>query len=97
MSDPHDEQLRRELLDVLERLGADLDSLERVDDIPRLESFVEDASHLLIARARAAGASWSAIAGRLGVSRQAAHKRFTTEKPSRTGRVIELRFERRTK
>lgn len=91
MSSTRDKDLRTALFDVLERLGADLEPLERVEDIPRLEAFAEEAGRALIDGARSAGASWADIAERLGVSRQAVHKRFT----SRGGSIVELRFERR--
>jgi hypothetical protein len=41
----------------------------------------------LVARARAAGASWARIAAALGVSAQAAHKRYRDVKLDRTGRA----------
>jgi hypothetical protein len=40
-----------------------------------LEGFVDDFAQARIADARAAGASWADISERLGVTRQAAHKR----------------------
>lgn len=94
MADRREQELRTALLGELERLGAGLDPLRRVEDIPRLEAFIDDVGAALIADARATGATWADIAERLGVSRQAAHKRFSNGRRTRRGRVIELRFER---
>jgi len=48
-----------------------------------------------IADARALGASWAEIARRLGVSKQAVHKRFAANRRGRRrAMVIELRFTR---
>lgn len=41
----------------------------------------------LVARARAAGASWAQVADALGVSPQAAHKRYRDVKLDRRGRA----------
>ncbi len=41
----------------------------------------------LVAQARAAGASWAHISAALGVSAQAAHKRYRDVKLDRTGRA----------
>ena len=85
--------LRDALHGILRDLTADLPPLDAVEDIPVLEGFVDDYAQARIADARASGESWAAIAERLGVSRQAVHKRFTSTKASeRRGRVIELRF-----
>lgn len=88
--------LRRELHATLQEASAGLEPLELVRDVPVLEDFVEDLAQARIADARAAGASWAEISERLGVSRQAAHKRFSGwRKRSRgAGPIIELRFVR---
>jgi hypothetical protein len=89
--------LRSELYAALEGLSAELDALELVGDIPVVEGFVEDFSQARIADARASGASWAEISEQLGVTRQAAHKRFSVRRERRrgTGAVIELRFVRK--
>jgi ribosome-binding protein aMBF1 (putative translation factor) len=77
----------------LRELSAEHTPLDLVGDIPILETFVDDYADALIADARSRGASWSDIAGRLGVSKQAVHKRFTSGRAQRRGgAVIELRF-----
>ena len=89
-------RLRQELHAALQNLSAELEPLELVGDVPVVEDFVDDLAHARIADARAAGASWAEISERLGVSRQAAHKRFSGWRDRRrgTGSVIELRFVR---
>ena len=85
--------IRDSLHRVLRDITADMPPLDAVEDIPVLEGFVDDYAQARIADARAGGASWTAIAERLGVSRQAAHKRFTGARASeRRGPVFELRF-----
>jgi len=72
-----------------------LGGLDLVEDIPFLESFVDDYSDARIADVRASGASWADIAQRLGVSKQAVHKQFVTNRPRRRPTVVfELRFTR---
>ena len=92
VGDPRERErrLRQELHSTLKALSAGLDPLELVED------FADDLAQARIADARAAGASWAEISERLGVSRQAAHKRFSGwRKRSRgMGSVIELRFVR---
>jgi hypothetical protein len=96
--DPRERErrLRQELHATLKDLSAELDPLELVGDVPVVEDFADDLAQARIADARAAGASWAEISERLGVSRQAAHKRFSGwRKRSRgIGSVIELRFVR---
>ena len=79
----------------MQQLSGDTAPLELVEDIPILEAFVDDFADARIADARAAGASWADIAQRLGVSRQAVHKRFAGKRKRRTGPIIELRLERK--
>src|SRR5262245_33393111 len=83
-------RLRQELHALLQRLSADRSPLDLVEDVPVVEAFVDDFAQARIADARAAGASWAEISSRLGVSRQAAHKRFSGW--AKRGRVFELRF-----
>ncbi len=86
--------LRRELHAALQALSAELDALELVGDVPLVKDFVEDFAQARIADARASGASWAEISERLGVTRQAAHKRFAGQLGG--GRaVFELRFARK--
>lgn len=87
-------RLRQKLHSALQELSAGLDPLELVEDVSIVEDFAGDLAQARIADARAAGASWAEISERLGVSRQAAHKRFSGwRKRSRgIGSVIELRF-----
>jgi hypothetical protein len=95
MTDRERERLiRRRLHDLFERLSADRCPLDLVEDVTILEDFVDDFGQARIADARAAGASWAEIAGRLGVSRQAAHKRFSgwRRRSRGAGPIIELRF-----
>lgn len=89
-------RLRQELHSTLGKLSSGLDPLDLVADVPVIEDFADDLAQARIADARAAGASWTEISQRLGVSRQAAHKRFSGwRKRSRgIGAVVELRFVR---
>lgn len=86
--------LRRELHAVLVRLSAGRDLLDLVADIPVFEDFVDDLVQARIADARSAGASWADISARLGVTRQAVHKRFGGGRRRKRGLgpVLELRF-----
>lgn len=96
--DPIDDrasQIRDALHREMQKLSGDSAPLHLVEDIPILEAFVDDFADARIADARAAGASWADIAQRLGVSRQAVHKRFAAKRKSRTGPIIELRLERK--
>lgn len=87
--------IRAALHRTLQQLSIDTAPLDLVEDIPLLESFVEDYSDARIADARACGASWADIARRLGVSKQAVHKRFTAQRSRRRPTaVFELRFMR---
>jgi hypothetical protein len=92
--DERERALRSELHATLLGLSADLDALELVGDVPLLEDFVDDFAQARIADARASGASWAEISDRLGVTRQAAHKRFAGQLGGRRA-VIELRFARK--
>ena len=74
----------------LERVGREGDELACVEDIPVIEAVIGMLADECVARARSAGASWAEIAERLGVSRQAVHKRYG---PKSTKRRLELRVE----
>ena len=83
------ERLRRAVQDTLAD-AAPRDPLEALADIEVLEAFVFDYAQARVDDARAAGASWAQIAKHLGVTRQAAHKRFGVKKPRKA--AIELRM-----
>ena len=88
-------KIREALHRALHELSSESPPLDLIEDIPILEAFVEDATDARIADARSSGASWADIARRLGVSKQAVHKRFTAKRTGRRqGAVIELRFTR---
>jgi len=91
-----EEELRSDLHALMGRLSEGRRPLDLVGDVPLVEDFVDDFAHARIADARAAGASWADISERLGVTRQAAHKRFTGWRKRGRGLagVIELRFTR---
>ena len=84
-------QLRLTLDDVVAGVSAGLDPLELLDDITTVERFAVEFATERVASARAAGATWDDVARRLGVSRQAAHKRFGTR---RRGVHLSVRIER---
>jgi hypothetical protein len=96
MTEDRERRLRYELHSVLARLSEDRRPLDLVEDVPVLEDFVDDFAQARIADARAAGASWAEISERLGVTRQAAHKRFSgrRKRGRGIGGVIALRFTR---
>jgi hypothetical protein len=96
MTGERERQLRHEIHTLLTRLSAGRDPLDLVEDVPVVEDFVDDFAQARIADARAAGASWAEISERLGVSRQAAHKRFSgwRKRGRGIGGIIELRFTR---
>ena len=89
----------KELRDNLRRVLSDASNgrhpLDLLSDIAILETFVGDYTQARIADARAVGAPWSQIAERMGVSRQAVHRRFRG-KGNRLA-IIELRFTRDTR
>jgi len=86
--------LRRELHAALRDVSSGREPLDLVGDVPVVEDFVDDLAQARIADARAAGASWAEISERLGVTRQAAHKRFSgwRKRKRGAGPVLELRF-----
>ena len=95
MTESRQSRIREALHQRLHELSADVAPLDLLEDIPILEAFADDYADARVADARASGASWTDIARRLGVSRQAAHKRFTAQrKAPRRRAVIELRFNR---
>lgn len=86
--------IRHRLHAVVQELSADRDPLDLVADVPIVEDFADDLAQARIADARAAGASWADISERLGVTRQAVHKRFGRQRKRKRGLgpVFELRF-----
>lgn len=95
MNEKREAEIREALHGVLRELSSEFAPLDLVGDIPALEAFVEDFADARIADARSSGASWAEIAQRLGVSKQAVHKRFTAQRTGRRRRaVIKLRFTR---
>ncbi len=83
------ERLRRALQDTLANTARQ-DPLDALADLEVLEGFVGDYAQARVDDARAAGASWAQIAKSLGVTRQAAHKRFGGKKPRKAS--LELRL-----
>ena len=97
MAEDREERLRRALHDAVADLSEGVDPLDLVADILVVEDFAADLAVARVAHARLAGAPWEEIARRLGVSRQAVHKRFassTTLRRRRGPRLLELRIQR---
>jgi hypothetical protein len=71
-----------ELIDAVERLHPDGDPLKRLSDAVLIAQHLDEvADHLIghfVDRARHAGASWTEIGQNMGVTKQAAQKRFTS-------------------
>jgi hypothetical protein len=74
-----------DLIDTIERLHPEGDPLRRLSDAVYLAQHLgELADHLIghfVDRARHAGASWTEIGQNMGVTKQAAQKRFTIKTP----------------
>jgi hypothetical protein len=83
--DERERVLRRELHAVLKSLSVGREPIDLVGDISVVEDFVGDLAQARIADARAAGASWADISERLGVTRQAVHKRFGGQSKRKRG------------
>lgn len=69
-------EIGQAIVDALAATEAEKTPLDLVEEIPILEATIETVVASRIDAARAQGLSWEAIAQRLGISRQAAHKRF---------------------
>jgi hypothetical protein len=71
-----------ELIDTVEQLHPDGDPLKRLTDAVLIGQHLDElADHLIghfVDRARHSGASWTAIGESMGVTKQAAQKRFTS-------------------
>ena len=94
MAADHSQQLLDALNEAALRVSAGFDALDLVADIAIVDQFAADFADARVAAARAAGARWEEIARRLGVSRQAAHKRFVSGRRRRKQRIIAVRLER---
>jgi len=74
-----------DLIDSIEQLHPDGDPLRRLQDAVQLGQHLDEvADHLIghfVDRARHAGASWTEIGQNMGVTKQAAQKRFTSNNP----------------
>jgi hypothetical protein len=95
MTRVREQRLREALHRTIADVSVGMDELDLIGDISIIDQFAADLAAARIADARAAGAAWEDIARRLGVSRQAAHKRFARPRPrgSRRGnRILELRL-----
>lgn len=84
------DRLRQALQAALADSAGDADPLEALSDLEVLDDFAADYAQARVDDARAAGASWAQIADRLGVTRQAAHKRFGSKRQRK--RTLELRL-----
>ena len=91
-------EIRETLTAALGAIDDDRSPLDLVAEIPMIESATADIIAERVGAARAQGLSWEAIALRMGISRQAAHKRFgksSKRKPKpRSGLRVQLRVER---
>src|SRR5579859_7277388 len=78
-----------QLVGQVDQIAASDDPLDRVDAAvivaARMSGHVDAVVDHVVAQARAAGRSWTEIGARLGVSKQAARKRFTDTTPPRSG------------
>jgi hypothetical protein len=74
-----------DLIEAIENLHPDGDPLKKLSDAVYLAQHMNEvADHLIghfVDRARHAGASWTEIGQNMGVTKQAAQKRFTTKAP----------------
>lgn len=93
-----DQEIHEAIADALHAIDDDNSPLDLVGDIPHIEEAVDRIIDQRVEAARAQGLSWEAIAQRLGISRQAAHKRFVKGKSKKArrkqGTTFELRVER---
>ncbi|WP_432492245.1 helix-turn-helix domain-containing protein [Kineococcus auxinigenes] len=64
--------------DTLVSAGSDPDPAVGLRAVAALRRLVEQLEHLQVQRARDLGWSWADIAGALGVSKQAAHRKHST-------------------
>ncbi len=85
----------REALDAaLDDIDGDRSPLDLVGEIPILTAAIAQIVADRVAEARAQGLSWEAIAQRLGITRQAAQKRFgKTKRTDRNKSNIDVRLQ----
>ncbi|HEX2403606.1 MAG TPA: Clp protease N-terminal domain-containing protein, partial [Acidimicrobiia bacterium] len=78
-----------DLIDLVERTTRDADPLRQLTDSVLLSGRISDLGDeligLFVERARSSGATWEEIGECMGVSKQAAQKRFTMRGPGRRG------------
>jgi hypothetical protein len=78
-----------DLIDLVERTTRDADPLRQLTDSVllsgRISDLGDDLIGLFVERARSSGATWEEIGECMGVSKQAAQKRFTMSGPGRRG------------
>jgi hypothetical protein len=90
-----------DLIDTIERLHPDGDPLKRLSDAVMLAQHLgELADHLIghfVDRARHSGASWTEIGQNMGVTKQAAQKRFTSNAPEQLDLSHFARFTNRAR
>lgn len=91
----HRQRIRDALHKTMSELTEGRDALDALEDLATLEGFVDDFAQARVDDARAAGASWSQIADRLGVTRQAAHKRFGVKQSGKRSLELRLVFEKK--
>lgn len=85
------------IVDALAQTESGKTPLDLVAEIPILENTLDEIIGHRIDAARDQGLSWEAIAMRLGISRQAAHKRFgkkSAKRAKKSGLRFELRVDR---
>lgn len=91
-------EIQQAIVEALGKTEHDKTPLDLVGDIPALEAALEAIIDGRVNAARGQGLSWEAIAQRLGISRQAAHKRFGKGKRrkgrgNKSGLRLELRVD----
>ena len=64
------------MTDDLQHPDVDVDPLDSLRDARALRLKLEGQEEILVHRARVAGATWAQIAGALGISKQAVHKKY---------------------
>lgn len=79
-----EQEIRQAMTTALDDIAGGRSPLELVEEVPLIEAITAEIVDDRVAAARAQGLSWHAIAQTLGISRQAAHKRFG--KRSKVGR-----------
>lgn len=97
MVDRHD-KIKTAVANALAAEDGERTPLDLVGEIPLVEAVLDEIVAERVDAARAQGLSWHAIAERLGISRQAAHKRFVKgRKLRRPGIELQVRLEGRNR